>query len=364
MKDATQLLYIALAFIIGLGLGLYMTRGVTSNPVELAIVDVDETIAAGLEEQVGAFAFSVVQKTNTASVEIFSVNDDIPTHYHPQENHILYITNGRATGKVNDVVAELAPGMLVFIPKGAPHSLDIIEAPFEFVLFSTPPFDPDDIVWVNETKEEKPSVTIEKTTSLQFVNHLQANLPEQDVFVLSNETDKVVRVEGNATPYLGQDVYAARETVDHDPFKVGDNPLGPYPKGNPLGFTLGEWLAATGKGEYKVFSDNTAELDLSFNNLIPNGVYTVWCSRIKFPPNPSVVDKPCGAPDGSENVFTADRAGNGAFRLGLNPLEPSTTEVASVIALAYHSDGKTYGANPGDFGLKSHVHIFVLLPAE
>jgi len=159
MEDAQKLLYIAIAFIVGLGLGLTLTRAVTSTPVELEIVDVDDAIAAGLEQQVGAFRFSVVQKTNTASVEIFSVTDDIPTHYHPQENHILYITKGRATGKVNDVTAELAPGMLVFIPKGAPHSLDIKDAPFEFVLFSTPPFDPNDIVWVNETatKEEKPA---------------------------------------------------------------------------------------------------------------------------------------------------------------------------------------------------------------
>jgi hypothetical protein len=32
------------------------------------------------------------------------------------------------------------------------------------------------------------------------------------------------------------------------------------------------------------------------------------------------------------------------------------------LAIAYHSDGNTYGAEPGDFGLNSHVQMFLGLP--
>ena len=32
------------------------------------------------------------------------------------------------------------------------------------------------------------------------------------------------------------------------------------------------------------------------------------------------------------------------------------------LAINYHSDGKTYGGHPGEFGNKSHIPIFVLLP--
>ena len=177
---------------------------------------------------------------------------------------------------------------------------------------------------------------------------------------------KVSRIEGEKAKdpiNLAKLVYAAATPIEHDPFKVSQNPLGPFEKGKSLGFTLGQWLAASGIGIYSVDGGN-AEFDLSFKNLVPNGVYTVWCSRITFPPNFDVVDTPCGAEDGSENSFKSDEKGTGVFSLKLKPLEASTKETASAIALAYHSDGKTYGASPGDFGLNSHVQIFFLLPVS
>lgn len=176
---------------------------------------------------------------------------------------------------------------------------------------------------------------------------------------------KVIRLEGDAAKdpkNLDKMVYAADASTEHDPFKVGANPLGAFDKGKPLGFTLKQWLDASGIGIYSV-DDDDAELDLSFKNLVSNGVYTVWCSRLTFPPNPKIIDKPCGDEDGSENSFKADEKGSGSFNLELDTLEASTKETATVIALAYHSDGKTYGASPGDFGLNSHVHIFFLMSA-
>ncbi len=174
----------------------------------------------------------------------------------------------------------------------------------------------------------------------------------------------VYRVEGAQAKepnILAKQVYASAKPIEHDPFKLGKNPLGPFDKGKALGFTLEQWLSATGDGTYS-FDGNFAELELSFKNLVSSGVYTVWCSRLTFPPNAQIVDKPCGADDGSENSFTADAKGNDIFKLKLKTLELSTKETATVIAIAYHSDGKTYGASPGDFGLNSHVQLFYLLP--
>lgn len=178
------------------------------------------------------------------------------------------------------------------------------------------------------------------------------------------ESTQVIRVEGaqaKEPATLAKDVYAADSPTQHDPFKVGQNPLGPFPKGKALGFTLEKWMSASGIGIYSADGEN-AELDLSFKNLVPNSVYTVWCSRLTFPPEPKVADKPCGAEDGSENSFQSDEKGSSSLSLKLKPLEHSTKETATVIAIAYHSDGKTYGASPGDFGLNSHVQIFFLMP--
>jgi len=207
-----------------------------------------------------------------------------------------------------------------------------------------------------------------KVTNVEFANHIQAKLPEQDVFVESSKDDsKVVRVESGDieknADLVKKTVYATADAVAHDPFKLGQNPLGPFAKGKSFGFTLQDWLAANGKGTYTV-SDNTAKLDLSFQKLVANGTYTVWCSRLTFPPNPKIVDRPCGAADGSQNTFKADASGNGAFQLSLTPLELSTKETASVVAVAYHSDDKTYAADPGKFGFTTHVQLFFLLPVE
>lgn len=206
------------------------------------------------------------------------------------------------------------------------------------------------------------------SVEVKFGNHIQMGLPEQDVFVVDPKNESQVwRVEGDANKELdsatqAKTVYASSRAVDHDPFKVGANPLGPFSKGESLGFTLEQWLAATGAGTYTVDGDS-AKLSLSFQKLVANGVYTVWCSRLTLPPNVNIVDYPCGAADGSENSFTADASGNGSFTLTLPPLAVSSKETVTVIALAYHSDGKTYGGSPGDFGLVSHVQLAFLMPA-
>ncbi|MBI3380118.1 hypothetical protein HY029_05165 [Candidatus Gottesmanbacteria bacterium] len=227
-------------------------------------------------------------------------------------------------------------------------------------------------VWPKLKSATSPSTTPEQmmkkgenVVDIKFANHPQMKLPEQDVY-LESPTDKsmVMRVESDEATKpdtQAKMVYAVTSAVAHDPFKMGPKPLGPFPKGKALGWTLGQWLDAAGSGTYTLDGD-MAWLKLSFTKLVPNSTYTVWCSRLTFPPNPKIVDRPCGATDGSENMFKTDASGNGKFELKLTPLEASTKETATVIALAYHSDGKTYGAAPGDFGLNSHVQMVFLMP--
>lgn len=215
------------------------------------------------------------------------------------------------------------------------------------------------------TKQAMEQTVPEKTINIQFASHIQAKLPEQDVFLAGKDNNsQVVRIEGEAASdpaNLARIVFATANATEHDPFKMGKNPLGPFAKGASLGITLQDWLAAGGSGTYTI-KGNNADLALSLAKLVPNGVYTVWCSRLTFPPNPKVVDRPCGAADGSQNSFKADSSGNATFNLKLQPLEASTKETASVIAIAYHSDGKTYGASPGEFGKTTHVQIFFMVP--
>ncbi|MDX1523787.1 MAG: hypothetical protein R3264_19325, partial [Anaerolineae bacterium] len=166
----------------------------------------------------------------------------------------------------------------------------------------------------------------------------------------------------NSDLFLDAPVYGSQEKVEHDPFQLFDNPIGPYAKGADLGFTMEAWLAGTGRGTYTVGSQQ-AEIDLTFENLVPNGVYTIWCAHIFAPPEFQIVDEPCGNADGSQNTVVTDGAGNAEFNLTLKPLPDTSDKVTRVIAAAYHSDGKTYGSYPGDFGLNSHVQILAIIPS-
>ena len=125
--------------------------------------------------------------------------------------------------------------------------------------------------------------------------------------------------------------------------------------------TLEQWLAGTGSGTYTVDS-GAATLDLTFQSRVPNATYTLWCSRLTRPPKTARVDAPCGASDGSQNAFTTDATGSANFNLSLAPLPESSAETLTVLAVAYHSDGESHGASPGDFGLNSHVQIFFAMP--
>ena len=204
------------------------------------------------------------------------------------------------------------------------------------------------------------------TIDVQFVAHSQAGFPELDVFVEHQgiSADQVMRVEGDEAKDPSNRVrmtYASQVESPHDPFKLGPHPLGPLPKGRALGFTLEQWLAARGGGTYAMQAE-TAELNLSFTNLIPNGVYTLWCTRFTFPPNFNTVTTPCGAPDGSQNTLKADAQGNARFHLKLKTLPETDKETATILILTYHSDSMTHGPTPGGWGSQTHAQLFYIMP--
>lgn len=198
-------------------------------------------------------------------------------------------------------------------------------------------------------------------SNLFFVNHILMGLAEQDVY-MATEDGMVQRIPGDVPlASIGQPLYTAAEAQEHDPFALGEAPLGPFEMGGELGVTLGDWLKAEGHGSYTLDGD-MAQIELTLHNLVPNGVYTAWCSVAALPPERMITDIACGAADGSENMFTADGNGDATFSVMANAL-PSTTDTSlSMVALAYHSDGNTYGAHPGDFGFNSHVQIIAIIP--
>ena len=198
---------------------------------------------------------------------------------------------------------------------------------------------------------------------LAFVTHLDMELPEQDVYIEREPgSGEVYRVTGGDHD-MNAPLFKTAVPTPHNPFDPAA--IGPHKKGEPMGMTLGQWLRHTGRGTYTCEA-GTGALDLTFSGLVPGGVYTMWHAFMALPPPvpfTGTLDLPLGARDGSESVFKADADGKARFKHTFQPcLQMSDTWTTSMLAINYHSDGKTYGGHPGQFGYNAHIPLFVMLP--
>lgn len=199
--------------------------------------------------------------------------------------------------------------------------------------------------------------------SLNFHFHLDAGMYEQDVFLRRDVSDPgVYRVTAGERD-MAAPLYRAAAYVPHSPYDP--ERLGPYEPGEPLGITLGEWLSGTGRGDYTC-SGAEGHLDIAFDNLVPDGVYSLWHFFMADPPTvpfSGALAIPVGARDGSQAGFRADADGKARFERRFRPcLQVSGEHLTAGLATAYHSDGLTYGALPGEYATRSHIHMILMLP--
>ncbi len=193
---------------------------------------------------------------------------------------------------------------------------------------------------------------------LRLTTFIQRGAPERDVLIEkpglpAGQVDRVAPGEIKGREVLSKTLFTTTTGAKRAP-DFG-RMMGPLPKGTSLGLTLGQWLAAQGTGTLTATGGNY-ELKLAFRRLVPNGVYTMWCDTL------GGAHTPCGAPDGSENVIKADSSGNATFSARLTVAPAIIQKVGMVFGLAYHSNGKTYSNEPGEFGVSTHVQLAVVVP--
>jgi len=186
---------------------------------------------------------------------------------------------------------------------------------------------------------------------LVFDNRADEALVPQDVFVErpGAPADLVFRslpVEAEHPERLAQAVYASAERTVPDPYRLGPAPFGPFPRGRALGFALGDWIGASGTGAYAV-KDGRGELAVTFADLRPHGLYSLWCS----PASRSFANAlyPCS----SDPSFEADASGHAARRLEMAPrLSHAAMSNNFRVWLVFHSDGRV--RSPWD-GVRARV---------
>lgn len=206
--------------------------------------------------------------------------------------------------------------------------------------------------------------TASEPLKIAFAFHVDADLPEQDVFIEREEgTGLVYRVTIDDRD-LTAPLYRTAYPLHHNPFDAGA--VGPYARGEALDLNLGEWYAAEGEATYHC-QEGTGHMEATFSGLVPEGVYTMWHFFMANPQtNPFIgtFDLPVGARDGTQSMFVADTQGDAAFVREFQPcLQMSGVQLAAGLAVAWHSDGMTYGPLPGEFATRSHIQLFTVLPA-
>ena len=198
---------------------------------------------------------------------------------------------------------------------------------------------------------------------LEFESLTSAGMVEQDVFVTTDDGARVRRVPLSQIDEMrGSELYGTTEPPAFEPLKL--NPTETYAKGRALGLTLDEWLAASGSGSYECV-EGKSSVSLQFDGLVPNAVYTVWNFIDAEPPTDpwQTLLFPLGARDGSDAEFETDSEGRAAYKATFQPcLETSGTQTLAGLAVAWHADGKVYGALPGDLGVVTFTQIMALLP--
>lgn len=107
----------------------------------------------------------------------------------------------------------------------------------------------------------------------------------------------------------------------------------------PLGFTLGRWLQAHGRGVITAVGERSDRVTASFTNLIPGGVYSLF--EVTFGPGGNTFT-PLDA-SGATNSFTAGTAGTARITV----LTPTLLTHANAVLLVYHSDGHAHGHERG-----------------
>jgi len=155
MKKKTMQTWFVVLFVIGLVIGwllpgdiMAFSKKISENPLKPEIFDVPKKFGQ-LDLESDYFKYTILANAEMGGIELIRLNDEVPMHMHPKENHFVYIYKGKAKGTVGDVTAEVSTGQLIAIPAGIPHKLERIgDSPVEIILFSTPPFVVGDTVFL------------------------------------------------------------------------------------------------------------------------------------------------------------------------------------------------------------------------
>ena len=125
-------------------------------------------------------------------------------------------------------------------------------------------------------------------------------------------------------------------------------------KGEPLGFNLGDWLAAKGTVTITQTAGGKVEISVQFSQLRPGGHYSLFENH--FDQKPVGFTPLDGA--GKTNNFVAGADGTAKLTF----MSPQKLTHDNAVLLVYHSDKTAHGEQRGDIGVNAHHQLIARIP--
>ena len=86
----------------------------------------------------------------SASARHLRITGAVGAHLHRRHDETVVILSGRGRLRLGEETVDVGPGVVVQVPRGTVHSLEVTEGPVEAVGIFSPPFDGTDRVYVDE----------------------------------------------------------------------------------------------------------------------------------------------------------------------------------------------------------------------
>ncbi len=124
--------------------------------------------------------------------------------------------------------------------------------------------------------------------------------------------------------------------------------------GRKLGFTLGQWLAASGSLTMSPAAGGGERITARFQHLRPHARYSLFENH--FDQNPVGFTPLDGK--GTANSFRTDATGAGHITV----TAPEALTHANAVLVIYDDDGRSHGMSRGDIGVSAQHHLIARPP--
>lgn len=111
------------------------------------VVDIEDVERANPIDPAKVASVTEVLRGTQASVNVWQITGDMPSHLHREHEEVIVVRSGRARARIGDTTVDLGPGDVFLVPKNTVHAARAYgEEPFVGVSVFAPAFDGKDRV--------------------------------------------------------------------------------------------------------------------------------------------------------------------------------------------------------------------------